>query len=90
VPFRLFPLAVIFYVPVMFIDRHYPRLYAWIFTVLCLLLIGYYLLLTNGPSPDSPQGLVIQMMGQKVIANASIVSIYFQSVIAYRFTAGAC
>jgi hypothetical membrane protein len=83
--FRLFPLAVIFYVPVMFIDRHYPRLYAWIFTVFCLLLIGYYLLLTNGPSLDSPQGLVIQVVGQKVIAYASILSIGIQSLGAYRY-----
>jgi hypothetical membrane protein len=85
--FRLFPLAVLLYLPVMFIDQQYPKLYAWVFAVFCLLLIGYFLLLTNGPSLASPQGLVIQVVGQKVIAYASIVSIFIQSLGAYIYTA---
>jgi hypothetical protein len=84
--FRLFPLAVLCYVPVLYMDRHYPKVYAWVFTIFCLLLIGYYLLMTNGPSYSSAQGLVIQVVGQKVIAYASIVSIGIQSVGAYKFT----
>jgi hypothetical protein len=83
--FRLFPLAVMCYVPVMFADKHYPKAYAWVFAIFCLLLIGYYLLLTNGPSFDSPQGLVIQVVGQKVIAYASILSVFIQSIGAYQF-----
>ena len=83
--FRLFPLAVLFYVPVLFMDKQYPKFYAWVFTVFCLMLIGYYLLMTQGPSFDSPQGLVIQVVGQKVIAYASILSIGIQSLGAYRF-----
>jgi hypothetical membrane protein len=83
--FRLFPLAVLFYIPVLFLDKEYPKVYAWVFTVFCLMLIGYYLLMTNGPSFDSPEGLVIQVIGQKVIAYASIVSIGIQSFGAYRF-----
>jgi hypothetical membrane protein len=83
--FRLFPLAVLCYLPVMFVDQHYPKFYSWVFAVFCLLLIGYYLLLTNGPSLTSPQGLVIQVVGQKVIAYASILSIGIQSVGAYRY-----
>jgi hypothetical protein len=87
--FRLFPLAVLCYLPAMFSDEHYPKGYAWVFAIFCLLLIAYYLLLTNGPSFDSPQGLVIQVVGQKIIAYASILSIFIQSIGAYRFTAGA-
>ena len=86
--FRLFPLAVLCYVPVMFMDKHYPKLYAWVFTVFCLLLIGYYLLMTNGPSFTSPQGLVIQVVGQKVISYASILSIGIQSLGAFRYLNG--
>jgi len=82
--FRLFPLAVLFYVPVLFVDKTYPKLYAWVFTVFCLMLIGYYLLMTNGPSFTSPEGLVIQVVGQKVISYASILSIGIQSLGAYR------
>jgi hypothetical protein len=83
--FRLFPLAVLCYVPVMFMGRHYPKGYAWVFTVFCLMLIGYYMLLTNGPSFTSPEGLVIQVVGQKVISYASIVSIGVQSIGAYSY-----
>lgn len=83
--FRLFPLAVLFYVPVMLMDKYYPKTYAWVFAFFCLMLIGYYLLLTNGPDINSPQGLVVQVVGQKIIAYASIVSIGIQSVGANRF-----
>jgi hypothetical protein len=83
--FRLFPLAVLFYVPVMFIDKQYPRVYAWVFAIFCLLLIGYYLLLTSGPDINSAQGLVVQVVGQKVIAYASIASIGVEAMGAYRF-----
>jgi hypothetical protein len=63
--FRLFPLAVLFYVPVLFMDKSYPKVYAWVFAVFCLMLIGYYLLITQGPDFTSPEGLVIQVVGQK-------------------------
>ncbi len=86
--FRLFPLAILCYVPVLLLDRQYPKAYAWVFTIFCLLLIGYYLLLTNGPSFTSPYGLVVQVVGQKVIAYASIASIGIQSWGAYRFLRG--
>jgi hypothetical membrane protein len=82
--FRLFPLAVLFYLPVMFIDRKYPRIYAWVFAAFALLLVGYYFLLTEGPSFSSPEGLVIQVVGQKVIAYASILSIGIQALGANR------
>jgi hypothetical protein len=83
--FRLFPLAVLCYVPALFMDRKYPKLYAWVFTVFCLMLVGYYLLLTRGPSFSSTEGLVVQVVGQKVIAYASILSIGVQSLGAERF-----
>jgi hypothetical protein len=83
--FRLFPLAVLCYVPVMFVDKRYPKVYAWVFAIFCLLLIGYYLLLTNGPDFTSPQDLVIQAVGQKIIVYISIISIFVQSLGAYRY-----
>ena len=83
--FRLFPLAVLFYVPVLYVDKQYPKAYAWVFAVFCLMLVGYYLLLTKGPDFSSPQGLVVQVIGQKVIAYASVLSIGIQSLGAFRF-----
>jgi hypothetical protein len=83
--FQLFPLAVLFYVPVLFMDKRYPKVYAWVFAIFCLMLIGYYLLITNGPSFTSSGGLAVQVVGQKVIAYASILSIGIQSLGAYKF-----
>jgi len=83
--FQLFPLAVLFYSPVLFMDKRYPKVYAWVFAIFCLMLIGYYLLMTHGPSFTSPQGLVIQVVGQKIIAYASILCIGIQSIGAYKF-----
>ena len=51
------------------------------------MLIGFYLLITNGPDFASPEGLVIQAVGQKIIAYASIISIFIQSIGAYRYIA---
>ena len=83
--FQLFPLAVFFYTPVLFMDKQYPKRYAWVFAIFCLMLVGYYLLMTQGPSFTSPEGLVVQVVGQKVIAYASILSIGVQSLGAYRY-----
>jgi hypothetical membrane protein len=85
--FRLFPLAILFYVPVLFMDKRFPRRFAWVFALFCLMLVGYYLLLTNGPDFNSPQGLVIQAVGQKIIAYTSILCIGIQSIGAYQFLA---
>ena len=77
--FRLFPLAVLVYIPALFLHPAYPRRYAWLFVLFWLLLAGYYLLLTNGPSIETSQGFVIQVIGQKVIAYASVVSVGLQA-----------
>jgi hypothetical protein len=83
--FQLFPVAVFFYLPVLFMDKHYPKPYAWVFAIFCLMLVGYYLLMTYEPSFTASEGLVIQVVGQKVIAYASILSIGIQSLGAYRY-----
>jgi drug/metabolite transporter (DMT)-like permease len=83
--FRLFPLAVLLYIPVLFMDQRYPKAYAWVFALFGLMLVGYYLLMTYGPDYESPQGLVIQVVGQKVIAYASILSIGIESLGADQF-----
>ena len=86
--FRLFPIAVLFYLPAMFLDKDYPRRHTWVFVVFCLLLISYYLLITHGPSFSSPQGLVIQVIGQKAIVYASILGFGLQSLAAHQYLKG--
>lgn len=82
--FRLFPLAVFFYIPALFLSRSIPPRNAWLFVLFWLLLTGYYLLITEGPGMDTPQGFIIQVVGQKIIAYTSVISIGLQSLGAQK------
>jgi hypothetical membrane protein len=86
--FRAFPVAVIFYAIAILRERGYPKRFALVFIVFAALLIAYLFLLTNGPSSRTPEGLVIQATGQKVIVYASIVSILIQSLGALKVGRG--
>ena len=54
------------------------------FIAFAVVLAGYVLLLTFGPSVRTWEGQMIQATGQKIIVYASIVSILVQSLGAYR------
>lgn len=84
--FSAFPLAVLLYIVAIFIEPRYPNRYAIVFIIFAGLLIGYYLLLTQGPSMDTPAGLRIQVGGQKAIVYASIISTLVQSYHALTVT----
>jgi len=77
--FRLFPVAVVFYAIAIFRERDYPKRYAWVFVAFAILLVLYILLLEGGPSVRSPEGLMIQATGQKIIGYASIISVLIQA-----------
>jgi hypothetical protein len=77
--FRLFPLAVLPYVPAILSHPRYPNRYAVLFLAFFALLFAYLLLLTQGPNPESASGRQIQVVGQKLIGYASVISIYLQS-----------
>jgi hypothetical protein len=77
--FRLFPMAVIPYIFSILGTRRYPNRYALVFFAFAVLLVAYLVLLTNGPSPATDAGRVIQVTGQKIIGYASVISIYLQS-----------
>lgn len=83
--FRTFLLAALIYSGLIFTKRDYPRVGAWIFTFFALGLAAYVALLTYGPSPRTPTGLFIQVIGQKLIAYASVISVGWQAVLARRF-----
>lgn len=90
--FRLFLFAVVAYLPALFgaapaSGRRYPKAFALVFVGFAALLAGYLWLLTAGPSARSPEGLLIQVVGQKVIAYASILSVALQSWGALRTNA---
>ncbi len=85
--FGLFPIAVICYIPVILKRDHYPNIYAFSFIAFAVLLILFFALMRLGPRTDTPEGLLIQATGQKLIVYASILSIVFQSWGALRVNA---
>jgi hypothetical protein len=83
--FRTFLVAVAIYAFVIFRQRTYPRPYGWVFVAFTVFLAVYLLLLTFGPDAKTPNGLIIQATGQKIIVYVSIVSVMTQAWLAYNF-----
>jgi hypothetical membrane protein len=79
VAFLSFFAAVLFYTPTILLTPAYPRRYALVLAAFALLLAGYLWLLFFGPNPTSPQGLVVQAAGQKIIAYATILTALIQA-----------
>jgi hypothetical membrane protein len=70
--FRAFLAATLFHAAAVLLAPHYPNRHAAVYGGFALLLAGYVWLLIQGPGLDSPDGLVVQVTGQKVIAYAAI------------------
>lgn len=83
--FRMFLLAVVLYTAVILVEHQYPKRLAWVFALFAILLAAYVVLITVGPSSETPSGLKIQVTGQKIIVYAAIVSIFIQARGALRF-----
>jgi hypothetical membrane protein len=79
-------LATVGYSGAILLARDYPRKYLAVFAAFALLLAAYLWLLFFGPGLDSPSGLLIQAIGQKVIAYASILSVGIQAWGARRLS----
>lgn len=82
--FRLFPIAIFFCGIAMTMGRTYPKRGLWIFAAFFVVLVAYLSLITHGPSENSPQGLLIQATGQKIVVYASLLCVGLQSLIARR------
>ena len=87
--FQAFPVAVLFFVLAMLLDRDYPRRYALLFAVFLLVLGGYLVLILSGPGMSTLGGLVAQVVGQKAVVYASVISIAIQTFGALKQDAGA-
>jgi hypothetical protein len=79
IAFLSFFVAVLIYIPVLFLKRDYSKVYAWVFVVFAILLGVYVWLLFEGPSTSTTSGLIIQATGQKIIVYAAIISMFIQS-----------
>jgi hypothetical membrane protein len=77
--FRLFPAAVFLYAVAILREPDYPKRFALVFIAFGVLLVLYILLLEFGPDARTPDGMVIQATGQKIIVYASILSILIQA-----------
>jgi len=86
--FRTFTVAVIFYTIAIFRQPDYPNVFGFIFVAFAVLLVLYVLLLIAGPPYDSPEGITIQAVGQKIIVYASVISIFIQAYGAKRIAVG--
>lgn len=82
--FRAFLLAVVLDGVAILRERELPKSFAFVFVAFAVLLAGYVLLLTTGPAPNSHEGLRVQVLGQKLIVYASVVSVLVQALIADR------
>jgi hypothetical protein len=78
--FEAFTVATLLYFVVIARDRRYPKRFAAIFGVFAVFLLLYLGLLFFGPNLNSPEGVLIQVTGQKIIVYASIVSVLIQSL----------
>jgi hypothetical protein len=79
IAFLSFFVAVLIYIPPLFLKRGYSKIYAWVFAVFSILLGVYVWLLFEGPSASTTSGLIIQATGQKIIVYAAIISMFIQS-----------
>ena len=77
--FRILPLAVILYAVAILREPGYPNRYGFVFVAFAILLVLYVALITAGPGRDTPEGLMIQVTGQKVIVYAIIISMFIQA-----------
>jgi hypothetical protein len=82
--FRAFLLAVVLDGIAILRERELPKSFAFAFIAFAAVLAGYVLLLTVGPAPNSHEGLRVQVLGQKIIVYAAVISVLIQTLIADR------
>jgi hypothetical membrane protein len=82
--FESFTAATILYFIVSVREPQYRKRFATVFGAFAILLLLYLGLLFFGPTLKTPEGVLIQVTGQKTFVYASIVSILIQALGARR------
>ena len=82
--FRSFLIAVVPFIIVILLNRNYPNIYAIVYIIYALCLLGYILLMMYGPGYGTPNGEVVQATGQKLIVYAAIIAMLIQSIGSIR------
>ncbi|MBF0443692.1 MAG: hypothetical protein HQK54_17425 [Oligoflexales bacterium] len=76
--FSLFLPASVFYGMAILRSDHYPGIYAAVFLIFTLILAAYLTLLFFGPGIKTPEGLLIQVVGQKIIVYSQVICMAVQ------------
>lgn len=80
--FSTFLIAVLLYIPAIFINEHISNTYTIAYALFAICLSAYLWLIFFGPSGDG--ALLIQVVGQKLIVYAAIICMGFQAYGAYQ------
>ena len=79
--FRSFLIVAIIYIIAIFKASEWKNKYALIYVGFAVTLFLYILIMDFGPNgKDSIEGLIIQVVSQKIIAFVFVVSVYFKSM----------
>jgi len=85
VAFSFFLILVFSFMILIFKEKKYPRFYFNVFLIFSLILIAYLILLFFGPSAKKPGGIVIQVVGQKIIAYSEITTMLIEAIGALKY-----
>lgn len=73
-------LTILLYTIAIFLEKDYPNIYSWIYIIFGLILVGYLIILYAGPSTSTYAGLLVNVVGQKVIVYSEIIFFGIQAV----------
>ena len=79
VAFGLIIISTSFYIPAILKTKAYNNFYAYILILFTILSSIYFYILLNGPSPSDPDGLVFQVVAQKIVVYLQILSLSIQA-----------
>lgn len=82
--FRAFPLATLLLALASRADRGIPRQVSIGWVVLTVVLAAYVGILDWGPSTRTPNGLVVQVVAQKIVTISAVLLIVFETYVADR------
>jgi hypothetical protein len=67
------------YAIAMILEKGFPKQYPVIFIIFSAILVAYVVLLFSGPGAGSPEGIIIQAVGQKIVVYSMIICFAIQA-----------
>ncbi len=77
--------VVICYVTAFLRDKDFPKILSYVYITMGIILAIYLYLLFFGPSSGTETGRIIQVVGQKVIVYAEIITFWIQGFITSKY-----